>query len=100
MKPEDVIARLLNPTLVGTMIAAGIAYGALLWSFRIHPVLRLWAIATLPGIVFLVVIWSVRGFQGVMSAVYLALLIDWLVFSQAGTMAVIGWRRWRHGRTR
>lgn len=93
MTGEDVIARLLNPVVIATMIFAGIAYGWLLWSYDIRVNIRLFAIAVFPGAIFICVIWSVRAFQGVLATTYLALLVDWMVFSLAGfhTVQVARW---------
>lgn len=91
----DVLGRLLNPGVLATMVAAGAAYGVFLWALDLRPNGRLWAAAVVPGVIFLLVIFSIRGFQGTTSIVYLALTLDWLIFANVGVLAVLGWRRWR-----
>ena len=93
MTPEDIASRLLNGGVVVTMVCAGIAYGLLLWSYDIRANTRLFAVAVFPGAIFLSVVWSVRAFQGVAAATYLALLVDWTIFSIAGYLTVQTWRR-------
>jgi hypothetical protein len=96
MSPEDIIWRLLNPLVLGTMVGAGIAYGYwFLWELDLKPTFRLWAGATFGGMIFVLTIWAIRGFQGTLSAVYLALAVDWLLFSNAGVLTVLARRRWR-----
>lgn len=86
---DDVGGRLLNPTVLLTMVLAGIAYGWFLWTLHIRPQIRLWATAVFPGVVFLATVWSIRAAQGVSSLTYIALLVDWLVFSITGATAVL-----------
>ena len=94
MSAEDVMARLLNPGVVLTMIGAGIAYGMFLWALHIRPNLNLWLTAVVPGATFLAVIWSIRGLQGTFSLTYFALMVDWLIFAGSGVLTVLVWR-WR-----
>ena len=89
MTVDDVAHRLLNPVVLGTMLVAGVAYGWLLWSLNIRPHFRLWAAATFPGLIFLAVVWSIRASQGVSSLTYIALGVDWLLFANAGYLAVL-----------
>lgn len=89
------MGRVLNPTVAATVIAAGVAYAGFLWSLRIYPHVRLWATAVLPGALFLAVIWAIRAVQGVASALYIALLVEWLIFSVTAVLVVLVTRRWR-----
>ena len=100
MNPDDVIARLLNATVLLTMVASGIAYGFFLWSLDLRPTFRLFAAAVFPGAIFLAVIWAIRGFQGTLSLLYLLLVFDWFIFSITGVLTVLIGRRWcrRHRR--
>ena len=100
MSADDIAMRLLNPTVILTMILSGIAYGAWLWTLNIRPLPRLVSIGIFPGAVFLAVVWSIRALQGVPSLTYIAILIDWLVFSASGVVAVLVVRRWFHGRVK
>jgi len=92
---ENVAERLLNPTVIVTMIAAGIAYGGFLWSLNVRPHVRLWAAAVVPGFLFLAVIWSIRAAQGVAAATYIAMIVDWLIFAHSGYISVLVARRVR-----
>jgi hypothetical protein len=99
MSFEDIVARLLNPLVVATMSAAGAAYGYwFLWEMNLKPAGRLWAGATFGGLMFILVVWAIRGAQGTLSAVYLALSVDWLIFSTVGVLTVLARRRWRNRR--
>jgi len=98
MSPDDIALRLLNPTVILTMILAGVAYGAWLWTLNIRCLGHLISVGIFPGAIFLVVVWSIRAFQGVPSLTYAALLVDWMLFSTAGVVAVLATRRWFHGR--
>jgi len=99
MTPESVFERLLNPVVIGTMVAAGVAFGFFLWSLRIHPTALLWAAATFPGTIFFMVIWTIRGYQGTLSLVYIAELILWWVFSNTGVLTVLVRRKWLSRKT-
>jgi hypothetical protein len=91
---DNIVERLLNPGVVVSMVIAGIIYGlTLLWSLNIRPSLNLWLAAIAPGVIFLLMIWSIRAMQGVASGTYIALLIDWFVFSAAACVAVLVRRR-------
>jgi hypothetical protein len=90
----DLGERLLNPTVLLTMVIAGIAYGWLLWAFRVRPTFTLWATALFPGAIFLIVLGSVRFAQGTPSLVWPALLVDWLVFASSGFLVVLIGRWW------
>jgi hypothetical protein len=92
---DDVIKRLLNPAIIATVLMAGLVYGGwFLWALDARPNARLYAAAVVPGVVFLAVVWSIRGFQSaVFSTVYVALLVLWLVFAHAAFAAVL-FRRW------
>jgi glucan phosphoethanolaminetransferase (alkaline phosphatase superfamily) len=92
---DNVADRLLNPGVVVSMIGAGIAYAWLLWSLNIRPNLNLFVVSVAPGVLFLVVIWSIRSMQGVSAATYVALLADWLIFSNSAFVTVLIARRWR-----
>jgi hypothetical protein len=100
VNPDDVIARLLNPTVLLTMVASGIAYGFFLWSLDLRPTFRLFAAAVFPGAIFVLTIWAIRGFQGTLSLLYLLLVFDWFIFSITGVLTVLIGRRWcrRHRR--
>jgi hypothetical protein len=91
----DVMDRLLNPGVVLSMIGAGIAYGWFLWALHIRPNLNLWLTAIAPGVIFLAMVWSIRAMQGVVASTYIALLADWLIFSNAAFVAVLVARRWK-----
>jgi hypothetical protein len=95
---EDVASRLLNPAVIVTMIGSGIAYGWFLWSLHARPHARLWATGVMPGLVFVAVIWAIRAAQGVVALTYLALIIDWLIFSVTGVLTVLIARRIRRRR--
>jgi hypothetical protein len=92
---ENIVDRLLNPGVVITMVGAGLAYGWFLWALNIRPNLNLFMVAVAPGATFLIVIWSIRATQGVASATYVALMVDWLIFSCVGVAAVLVARRRR-----
>lgn len=100
MNPEDIVARLFNPTVIVTMVAAGIAYGWLLWTLDIRPTVRLYAAAVFPGAIFLSTVWAIRGLQGTLSIVYLLLLVDFLIYAHVGVASVLAGRRWRRRRAR
>ena len=95
---SDVADRLLNPGVVLTMIVAGIAYGYFLWKLDIRGTFRTWAVASFSGGIFLLVIWSIRAAQGVAASTYLALLIDWIIFSNVGFHAVMTARWYKRRR--
>jgi glucan phosphoethanolaminetransferase (alkaline phosphatase superfamily) len=92
---DDISGRLLNVGVIISMIGAGLAYGWFLWSLNIRPNLSLFLTAIAPGATFLCVVWSIRAMQGVASAIYAAMLIDWLIFSCTGVLAVLAARRLR-----
>lgn len=95
MSSADLVDRLLNAGVVLSMIGAGIAYGWFLWALHIRPNLNLWLAAVVPGVTFLAVIWSIRTMQGVLASTYVALLADWLIFSNVAFVAVVAVRRWK-----
>lgn len=92
---DNIGERLLNPTVLLTMVLAGIAYAWLLWALHIRPRINLWATAVVPGVVFLATIWAIRAAQGVAALTYIALLVDWLIFSVTGVLTVLVARRWK-----
>jgi hypothetical protein len=95
---DNIVERLLNPGVVVSMVVAGIVYGlTFLWSLNIRPNLNLWLTAVAPGVIFLLMIWSIRAMQGVASGTYIALLADWLIFSGAAVVSVLVVRRVRAG---
>jgi hypothetical protein len=98
MSVDNIAERLLNPGVLVSMIGAGIAYGWFLWSLNIRPNVNLWLSAIAPGAMFLLVVWSIRAMQGVASGTYIALLVDWLIFSVAGVVTVCSGRHWRAGK--
>jgi hypothetical protein len=90
------IDRLLNPAVVLALVLSGVAYGGFLWTVHIRPNLTLWALAVLPGGMFIVVIGVVRMVgQDSTSTLYPVLLIAWLVFANSGVLTVLVARRWR-----
>jgi hypothetical protein len=95
MTVDSITERLLNPAVLLTMVGAGIAYGAWLWTIHIRPTARLWGVALFPGVTFLLVVWAIRAVQGVASAIWFGLLVDWLFYSVSGVLAVLTWRRIR-----
>jgi len=93
----DLLDRLLNPALLAGMVIAGIAYGALfLWAVNARDTVRLYAIAVVPGLVFLSLILGIRGGQGVVTTAYQLLIINWLLFSNVAFVAVLVRRRLTH----
>jgi len=100
MNPDDAVARLLNPAVILTIVAAGMAYGGFLWVLHIRPTVRLYAAAVFPGAIFLGTVWAIRGLQGTLSLVYVLLLIDFLIYANTGFVTVVGWRAWRRRRAR
>ncbi len=92
---DDILSRTLNPGVVLTMLATGIAYGHFLWALNVQPATRLYAISVIPGAIFVLTILAIRSLQGVTSLVYATLFIDWLIFAHAGFFAVLVARRWR-----
>jgi hypothetical protein len=98
VSPAEVVARLLNPVVLVTVALAGIAYGWWLWSLHIRPNATLYGIAVFPGVIFLVTIWAIRGLQGTFSPTYIAIMVNWLIFSNSGVLTVLAGRRWRQRR--
>lgn len=92
---ENVAERLLNPGVLLSMVGAGLAYAWLLWTLNIRPRVNLFVVAVAPGVIFLATVWSIRAMQGVAATTYVALLVDWLIFSNTAFLAIIGTRRWR-----
>jgi hypothetical protein len=89
----DVLDRLLNPAVLFTMIAAGLAYSRLLWVLNLRPTATLVIVAVAPGAIYLTTVWAIRALQGVVSTVYIVLLIDWFIFANTGALAVLLARR-------
>lgn len=100
MSAEDILSRVFNPAIILTMVAAGIAYGGFLWALDIRPMLRLYAAAVFPGVIFIATILAVRGLQGTLSLLYLLLIVNYLIFANVGVITVAGWRRWHRRRVR
>mgnify|MGYP000034903459 CR=1 FL=1 len=92
---DNVSERLLNPTVILTMLLTGVAYGWFLWALHIRPRINLWATAVFPGVMFLATIWAIRAAQGVAALTYVALMVDWLIFSVTGVLTVLAARRWK-----
>ena len=95
---SDAIERVLNPGIIVVMVAAGLAYSGLLWRFDIRGTFRTWAVATFSGGIFLAIMWAARAAQGVPATFYLALIVDWIVFSNVGFHAVMVRRWWMRRR--
>lgn len=90
----DIAERLLNPGVVLTMFASGVAYGFwFLWAVNIRDTVRLWSASVVPGIIFLSIITAVRFVQGTAATVYIYLMVDWIIFSNAAFVSVLA-RRW------
>jgi hypothetical protein len=87
------VDRLLNPGVIITLVVSGLAYGMILWALSIRPNLSLWAIATWPGALFLVLIGLVRFGEGSTSVLYPVLLVAWLIFSNTAFLFVLVRRR-------
>jgi hypothetical protein len=98
MEPWDVFGRLLNPGVVVTVALSGLAYGVWLWSLNLRPTITLYFTAVWPGVLFLLTIWAIRGLQGTLSVTYLAIFINWLIFSHCGVASVLVKRRRRGGK--
>jgi uncharacterized YccA/Bax inhibitor family protein len=92
---DDIISRTLNPGVILTMIVTGIAYGHFLWALNVQPASRLYAIAIVPGAIFVLTILVIRSIQGTPSLIYATLFIDWLIFAHSGFFAVLVERRRR-----
>ncbi len=92
---DDVLGRLLNPGVILTLVASGVAFGHFLWALNVQPTARLYAIAVIPGAIFVLTILVIRSLQGVTSLVYATLFLDWLIFAHAGFFAVLVARRRR-----
>jgi hypothetical protein len=92
---DDVVGRLLNPGVILTLVASGLAYGHFLWALNVQPTARLYAIAVVPGAVFTLTILLIRSLQGVTSVLYALLILDWMIFAHAGFFAVMAERRRR-----
>lgn len=97
MTMDEIVLRLANPGILAILAVAGIAYSRILWVLNLQPVARLWAVAFLPGGIFLAVLWAIRAAQGSASAVWPLLLADWLIFATAAFVTVMLARR-RAGR--
>lgn len=93
---DDVVGRTLNPAVLFTMVAAGLAYSRLLWAINLRPTATLFVVGVVPGAIYLLTIWTIRAFQGTASLIYITLLVDWLVFAGVAVVAVLICRR-RHG---
>lgn len=97
MTLDDIFGRLLNPAVILTVAAAGLAYARLLWELKLFPNATLVIVGIAPGAIYLLTIWTIRGLQGTLSAVYVVLFINWLIFAGTGVAAVLI-ARWRHRR--
>lgn len=95
MMADDVLARLANPAVLLTMVAAGLAYSRLLWALNLRPTATLAVAGIAPGATFLVTVWTIRALQGTPSTVYVVMLVDWLIFATVGVATVLVARR-RH----
>lgn len=93
MSVDDVLARLLNPGVLLTVMAAGLAYSRLLWTLNLRPTATLLIVGVAPGAIYILTIWTIRGLQGTLSAVYIVLFVNWLLFAGTGVAAVLGARR-------
>jgi uncharacterized membrane protein len=88
------VERLMNPAVLATLVLTGFAYGWLfLGTFMPRSLGRLWAVVTLPGAIFIVVIWTIRFMSGAISVIYPVLLLDWFLFAGVGIVAVALRRR-------
>lgn len=94
---NDIAERVFNPGVLFTMVVAGLAYGRLLWSFKLYPNATLAVIGIAPGAIFMLTVWAIRAAQGTASTVYILLFVDWLIFACTGVLAVLVARR-RHPR--
>lgn len=94
MSMDDVLGRLLNPAVILTVMAAGLAYSRLLWTLNLRPTATLVIVGVGPGAIYLLTIWTIRGLQGTLSAVYVVLFVNWLIFAGVGVVAVLAARRW------
>jgi hypothetical protein len=94
------IERLLSPSVVLTLIVAGILYGRVLWAIDMREPFRMWAATALPGSIFIAVVGTIRGAQGSPTTLYPVLFVDWIIFANAGVFAVLMVRRWRARRQR
>lgn len=90
---DDVLARLLNPAVLLTMVAAGVAYSRLLWVLSLRPTATLVVAGMAPGAIFLLTVWTIRALQGTPSTVYAVMLVDWFIFAGVGVGAVLIARR-------
>ena len=91
----DVMERLLNPGVLAGMVVAGAFYGGLfLWALDIRDSVRLYAVAVIPGLAFLGLIFGIRLWQGVNTTVYTAMSVDWLVFANVAFVSVLVRRMW------
>lgn len=86
---DDPLGRLINPLIVVTLIAAGLAYARLLWALNLRPAVTLVVVGIVPGSVYLLTIWAIRAVQGTPSLVYIGLLLDWLLFAGVAVTAVL-----------
>ena len=95
MTLEAIVATVLSPIFILSMILSGVGYGMLfLWSLNAHDDVRLYLLTVVPGLAFLGLMFALRGVTaGILSPVYLILIIDWMVFSHAAYVAVHT-RRW------
>jgi hypothetical protein len=89
------VERLLNPGVIITLVVSGLAYGVILWALHIRPNVALWAMATWPGALFIILIGLVRFGEGSTSVLYPVLLIAWLVFSNTAFVFVLARRWWK-----
>lgn len=93
---DDILGRLLNPAVIFTVMAAGLAYGRVLWALNLHPTMTLVVTGIAPGAIYLLTIWAIRGLQGTLSPVYIVLFVNWLIFANTGVLAVLIARRRMH----
>lgn len=92
----DLEGRILNPAVLLTMIASGLAYSRLLWSVNLRPTATLLVVGLAPGAIFLLTMFSIRAMQGRPSLIWPYLMADWFVFSGSAVVAVLIARRRHH----
>lgn len=82
-----------SPAVLAGLTVAGIGYGvAFLWSVNVRDCVRLYAIAVVPGLAFLSLLFGLRLVAGAVSPVYPVLIADWLIFSNVAYVSVLARR--------